>query len=78
MAQRQSNPRLALRLFAVIAAITALAMGVGLPALLGAQDGANVSDPEALATITRSILGGGMGLALVLFVASFFVRGRIA
>ncbi|MBS8228328.1 hypothetical protein [Vannielia litorea] len=65
-----NNPRLRLRLFALIALLAALAMGLGLPALLKAQGG-TVSDPEALNRIVFSILGGGIGLAAVLFALSF-------
>ena len=76
MAKRKPNPRLFLRLLAAIILLGALALGLGLPALLLAMsgEGATVSDPEALGEIVGSILMGGVGAAFALFVISFFVR----
>ncbi|QDC08555.1 hypothetical protein FHY55_04555 [Oceanicola sp. D3] len=68
-----NNPRLRLRLFALIALFAALAVGVGLPLFLKAQGG-TVADPEGLRSMQFAILGGGIGLAIALFVMSFFSK----
>jgi hypothetical protein len=76
VAERKANVRLMLRLFGLIVIAGALAMGLGLPALLLAQEGSRVTDPEGLKRITNSILGGGIGLGVVLFGLSFLAKGR--
>ncbi|NSX53474.1 hypothetical protein [Parasulfitobacter algicola] len=76
MAKRKSNPRLMLRLVGLTVIIGALAMGVGLPALLMSQEGTRISDPDALRRIIFMILGGGLGAGAVLILISFFVKGR--
>lgn len=74
MRPAKRNPRLQLRLFGLIAIVGALAVGLGIPALLLSAEGTYVGDPEGLGRIVSSILGGGIGLGLVLIAASFFVR----
>lgn len=62
-------------MLAILAIVAALALGVGLPALLS-QGADTTVDMERLNAIRFPILGGGFGLGIFFLCLSFFSKGK--